>query len=218
MGVCQMSPESNTDGSTDARERGCGDDRFLMTSALGGDSAALRKLMDRYDRLVRYTVFRAAQGKAMADPQWVDAVASSTWTGFVQTLRRQPDNLPESLATYLVRVARNCTVSAFRREARADPPFESSDAGGFEPISSDEDPSVLLERLEMLGVLRECLTELGGEMQRASTQLDAIMGRRWQEAANALGVSESTLRSRWQKTLELLRGCVERKSGKSVAP
>ena len=159
------------------------------------------------------------QRKAMADPQWVDSVASATWTGLVQSLRRQPDNLPESLASYLVRIARNCMVSALRREPKGELPLETADTGGgFEPASQDEDPSVLLERVELLAVLRDCLSELGGEMQRASSQLDAIMGRRWQEAASALGISESTLRSRWGKTLELLRGCVERKSGKSVAP
>gem|GEM_PF-971996 len=218
-GCRHMSPDLNT-GESSARPVPQGvDDHFLITSALGGDSVALRSLMDRYDRLVRYTVFRGAQRKAMADPQWVDSVASATWTGLIQSMRRQPDNPPDSISNYLVRIARNCTVSALRREPKKEMPLQEDDGGGFlEPAAEGEDPSVLLERVELLGTLRECLSELGGEMQRASSQLDAIMGRRWQEAAAALGVSESTLRSRWKKTLELLRGCLERKSGESIAP
>ena len=69
------------------------DEAYLVQSVLGGDPAALRELMSRYDRLVRYAVFRAARDRCRKDPEWLDSIGSATWAGFVQSLNRSPDSL-----------------------------------------------------------------------------------------------------------------------------
>ena len=95
------------------------DDGFLVASLLGGDSAALSKLMERYDRLVRYTIFRVARGLCERDPDWLESVASDTWAGFVQSMRREAGGRPQSMKAYLAQIARNRAVSAMRQSGSA---------------------------------------------------------------------------------------------------
>ncbi len=194
-------------------------DQFLMDSMLGGDAAALRQLMDRYDRLVRYIVFHCARSRAKSDPQWVDSTASVTWSGFVQSLRRRPDNHQQSVAKYIVQIARNSVVSELRKTAAEEgrSSLETVDEAA-QASSSTDDPSVEIERIELIEALRGCFSDLAAEDRQLSAHLEAILNRRWREAAEALNTKESTLRSRWKKVLEALKRCVERKIGKSFAP
>ncbi len=195
-----------------------GDD-FLVASLVGGDAAALRKLMDRYDRLVRYAVFRTTKDRCLRDPQWLDSVASETWTGFVQSIRRDPDNRPKSLGAYLVQIARNRAVSAARRSARdSELPASGIGADSADIAAELNSPAEELARIELLDTLRGCLAELDADNQKLATQLEAITERRWRDAAEVLGLKESTLRSRWKQVLAGLRRCLRRKTGKNFAP
>jgi DNA-directed RNA polymerase specialized sigma24 family protein len=81
-----------------------------------------------------------------------------------------------------------------------------------------KEPSLTLSEIEELGALRECLDDLDPNDRTLTSQLTAITERRWKAAAEALGMSESTLRSKWGRILERLRGCVERKTGIRLAP
>ena len=195
------------------------DDNFLIQSMLGGDPTALRRLMKRYDRLVRYTVFKASSRRCAQDPQWLESVASGAWLGFVRSLQRDPSQLPRATAAYLVQIARRQALSALRAE--------SDKVGSGEPlhfqdlfaISSDSDEVVdAVARSEALEALRSCLAALDDDDRTLASQLPAITERRWREAAAALGMQESTLRSRWKRTLERLRRCLNRKTGETLAP
>ena len=103
----------------DPASSGGPDDAFLIASMLGGDPAALNKLIERYDRLVRYTVLKMSRSRCLRDPDWLDTIASDTWTGFVRSLQRSPDNRPKSVRAYLVQTARNRCTSAMRGTAPA---------------------------------------------------------------------------------------------------
>ena len=214
-----MPPDLNP--NTDAKRSSSGDpsDEFLIAGMLGGDAAALNRLIERYDRLVRYTILRASADRCRQDPQWLESIASASWEGFVRSLRRAPDNLPRSASAYLVQIARNQCAGALRR---AVPPTVSlgslEEQVSLEIPAQVEEPIETLTRIELLEALRDCLGELEGEGRQLATQLSAITERRWKDAAQALGISESTLRSRWSRTLERLRRCVTGKTGKSFAP
>ncbi|UCF33774.1 MAG: sigma-70 family RNA polymerase sigma factor [Phycisphaerales bacterium] len=195
------------------------DDAFLIQSMLGGDAAALDKLMDRYDRLVRFTIFRVSKVQCGRDPHWVDSIASETWTGFVQSLRRASGNVPGSVSKYLMQTARNRCISALRKLR---PDRDSLEDGGEEgpPLQSesDEDPAERLSRLEELEALRDCVSRLDQAGRELYAQIDAITDRRWKDAAGALGLAESTLRSRWKRVSEALRNCLQAKRGaKNIA-
>jgi RNA polymerase sigma factor (sigma-70 family) len=191
----------------------------LLAGVAGGDEAALRKLIDRYDRLVRYAIFRATKDRCAKDPHWLDAIASNTWAGFVTSVRRNPAKLPQSPKAYLVRIARNQVVSALRRSPAVEETGGSTDDLESAAVAAPlEEPGELLERLELIEVVQECLAELGPDDRTLAEQLEAITDRKWREASAALGLSESTLRSRWKRVLDRLRQCVERKTGVDVAP
>jgi len=194
------------------------DDAFLIASMLGGDPAALNKLIDRYDRLVRYTVLKMSRSRCLKDPDWLDTISSDTWTGFVRSVQKKPDNLPKSVAAYLVQIARNRCTSAMRGTAPAHQSLSgSADDYAEEIAATTEEPSETLLRIELLDGLRGCLTELEPEDRKLTGELSAITGRKWKEAAGRLGMSESSLRSRWKRVLERLRGCVSRKTGEKLA-
>lgn len=193
-------------------------DDFLIAGMLGGDWAALNKLIERYDRLVRYTILRGARQQCARDPQWLESVASATWAGFVRSLQRHPDQRPKSVRAYLAAIAKNQTVSALRAPSEAYAAPITLDSADHTLITAPlEEPIDTLSRLELLEMLRICLSELAEDDQTLAGQLTAITERRWRDAAAALGISESTLRSRWKRTLERLRDCVRRKTGLSLA-
>ncbi len=194
-------------------------DDFLVAGMLGGDWAALNKLIDRYDRLVRFTVLRAARHQCAHDPQWLESVASATWAGFVQSLQRHPDQRPKSVRAYLAAIARNHAVSALRASQPPDAVHLPFDSGvGMLITATLEEPIDTLSRIELLETLQFCLLELEEDDRTLVCQLTAITERRWQDAANAMGISESTLRSRWKRTLDRLRDCLQAKTGISFAP
>ncbi|MEK7710306.1 MAG: sigma-70 family RNA polymerase sigma factor [Planctomycetota bacterium] len=196
------------------------DDHSLVAAAIHGDDAALRTLMDRYDRLVRYTIFRTAKRQCVRDPQWLDTVASDSWTGLLRSLRREPGKRPTLLSTYLTAIARNQTLSALRRlrPGLSDPPRQSGSEHMADLTAPHPEPVDFLSDLDSLALLRECLADLPEADKIILSQLNAITQRRWNEAGEALGMSESTLRSRWKRILDRLRECVARKSGSGVAP
>lgn len=195
-----------------------GDDDLAIAIAAGHE-AALRQLIARYDRLVRFTIFRQAPDKCNSDPNWMDSVASEVWTGMVRAIRRDRYAAPTSLRAYIVGVARNRSISALRKTAalKETPPLDLA-AAARESDPSAPDPSEIAEQMEMLGALRDCLDQLPGDDRTLADQLPAILDRRWREAAASLNLPESTLRSRWKRVLDQLRGCVEGKTGRGFAP
>lgn len=194
-------------------------DSFLVSGIVGGDAAALRKLMGRYDRLVRYAIYQMSKARCVQDADWLETLASDTWTGFVQSVQRNPQTELASVKAYLVRIARNRCASALRRLGpEAEHLVHTADLASVEIESKMEEPIELLSRVELLDALRGCLEDLDADSRPMAGELSAITERRWKRAAENLGVSESTLRSRWSKVLERLRRCVFAKTGNSLAP
>ncbi|MEK6799983.1 MAG: sigma-70 family RNA polymerase sigma factor [Planctomycetota bacterium] len=190
------------------------DDAFLVRCTLGGDDSALRKLIDRYDRLVRYTIYSLARERCFRDPQWLDSVASAVWSGFVDSLRRLDGELPASPPAYLRTIARNKTISTLRSaQVQAASEVGGSTVDEAELMATEEDAHESAAQLELLERLADCLQELDDDDRTVISQLPRILERRWEEAGAALGFSESTLRSRWPRVLERLRRCLERKNG-----
>ena len=211
------------DGSANSAAGHAGDpeptDEFLVSSLRGGDSAALRMLIGRHDRLVRFTIYKLTKTRCLKDPQWLDSIASATWVGFVQTIRREGAKPPKSIPAFLSYVARNQAISALRRKEPDAVPLDADHASeGLGIAIETEEPSRLVSEQEELAALRACLADLPEDDRALSSQLVAITERRWKAAAEALGMSESTLRSKWKQILGRLRACVERKTGTRFAP
>lgn len=191
------------------------DEQSLIIRVGQGDEAALRVLMDRHDPLVRFTIFRTARDQTLRDPQWLDAVASETWNGLLKSARRGPGVITGSLGAYLTGIARQQTISALRRlRAFAGQHRAASELDSLSQAASTQlEPSAVMSDLESLSALRDCAAQLPEDDKLIMAQLQAITQRRWVEAGAALGLSESTLRSKWAKVVERLRSCMEKKHG-----
>jgi len=197
-------------------------DSFLIQAMVGGDAVALRELMQRFDRLVRYQVFRVSQSRCHVDPHWLDAIASEVWSGFVDRCRAKPDETIDSVPALLSRMARNRSISALRG-VTGNTPLQSLDSaatGLDQTLSSDEalQPVEVAQRLELLEILQDSLSDLNEAERGVCDELGLIMERRWKEAGERLDMSESTLRSRWKVILDKLRQSVRRKTGENFAP
>lgn len=217
---------------TDGRQGGSGvdgggarqpeppDDRLLIARLLDGDQDAVRTLVNRYDRLIRYTIFKTARRHCERDPGWLDARANEAWTGIVQALRRTgAAKLPPNLPAYFAQITRNkCLDAARKADARTVLPLNPDPAARnqAEPADDpDDNPLTMLESLEQLEALRDCIARLSEDDQLLCAEIGLIMERRWSEAAARLGMAESTLRSRWDRVLGRLRACLEKKTKKN---
>lgn len=196
------------------------DDRDLVQSLRSGDPSALPALMARYDRLVRYTVYRAAPDRCAADPHWLDTVSADAWMGLAASLQRLGAAPPGSLPHYLVRIARNRAVSALRTHSR-----RAATGGGALPLEDaleEKDagptPDELVSRLDEVARLRVCMEKLKTEDKEICVHIELIAERRWSEVAMELGQPESTLRSRWKVISDNLQRCMDRQRGDRFAP
>ncbi len=213
------SGDESSDASPSSKARAeLGDDDLAIAIAAGHEPA-LRQLIARYDRLVRYTIFRQAPDRCQSDPHWMDGVASEVWTGMVRAFRRDRYAAPASLRAYIVGIARNQSITALRKATtlKETPTLDLAAAAG-ESDPAALDPAEVAEKLDTLEALSGCLELLSGDDRTLAEHLPAILDRRWREAAIALDLAESTLRSRWKRVLEQLRTCVEGKTGQNFAP
>lgn len=194
------------------------DDRFLIECLASGEARALSRLMERYDRLVRYTIFRLSKDRCARDPLWLDSLASSVWAGFVDVIRNPSRTRPDSVQSFLVTITRNHVVSALRSASRSKEVASGNDFSELQNKATVETPVALLQRLELLDHMRCCVSELDEADRRLISQLAAIMDRRWRDAAAELDRSESTLRSQWKRLLERLRASFSQRTGEPLAP
>lgn len=195
------------------------DDRFLIEQMLAGDSAALDRLMSRYDKLVRFAIFRVSRERCGKDPQWLDSIASETWAGFVQSMQRTHSESPASVGSYLVRIARNRCISAIRGESRRPIEYGIDETSAADQIEvSMEDPADAVAQLEETEALRGCIESLSPDEQGICKHIPAIMDRRWRAVAAAEDTPESTIRSRWKRVIGRLTACMRQKTGRNFAP
>lgn len=179
-------------------------DADLIAGLIAKDRAALDALMDRYDRLVRFTILRLAKTVCLQDPHFMDSVAQAAWMGLIRSVQENPNSPPRSVKAYLVQVTHHQCISSLRALARThltDGQALSETTLEAEQLSPDE----ISETLDILAALRSHLSQLPDTYRTMLAEIELIVERRWTDAAEKLGWSESTLRSRWGQMLELLR-------------
>jgi RNA polymerase sigma factor (sigma-70 family) len=187
-------------------------DAKLVLGMLAGDADALRSLIEYYDRLVRYTVHQRLGDDCRRDPTLLDERASVVWSGFVESIRTRGAGPDGSVAAYLVRITRNKCADHLRARAR-----RTSLSGADVDIEPDQlvddsaNPLDTLLDLEKAQAMRSCIADLSDADRNLFSEMELILSRRWGEAANRLGIPESTLRSRWEKVIGLVRQCMAKK-------
>jgi len=184
------------------------DDLELARSAGRGDSSALRELLARHDRQVRYAIFRLSRRQCARDPEWLDGVAADCWSALLDAVSRRRPIAAQAFRSYLLNLVRNRTISALRRVKRQGP--TSADTRGHEPIQEQPPLWETLASLEDLDALRNVVQGLDEPDTGLMAELDLIVENRWTEAASRLGIAESTLRSRWKALIHKIRSQLQK--------
>ncbi len=183
-------------------------DGRLIRGLLLGDASALTGIIDRYDKLVRYTVFNTCRTECRRDPTFLDARASDVWAGFVDSIRKRNKGPDGALPAYLVRIARNKCTDFLRKADRS--PTASTLGDDIPADSTESDPIDALIRFEQAEHLRACIASLDLNDRNLLKEIELITQKRWSEAAQRLNLAESTLRSRWARILDRLRDRLEK--------
>ena len=110
-----------------------------------------------------------------------------------------------SFRVYLIQVCRFKTIDALRKEPRE---AEALGSGGApqEAASTLDSAEEIAAQLDEIEKLRACIARFELPDRAIFDQVDLILDRKWSEAGLVLGMAESTLRSRWPKLLDRIRG------------
>jgi len=175
-----------------------GDDA-LMARICGGEEAAFRLLVDRWEREVLAFLIHM-----LGSPEEAEDALQDT---FVKVYRQAGRYRPEGkFRSWLFRLAGNLARSRLRRRKivgwlRFDPARHDAPAAGPAP---DED----LERKETARLVRAALAALP-ERQRQALVLHRFQGMRYREVAETMGTSLAGVESLIQRALGGLRRRLE---------
>ena len=191
-------------------------DDALLARYVEGDLDAFGLLLARYEK----PVFRFV-ARYLRDHQLAEDVHQEV---FVRVIRGAATfKRTQKFGPWLFRIARNLCIDTIRREGYRRAVSLSAPTGGGrdgdgggpalgETVAGNEPtPDRTVEVRDMAGAVQRALDDLPDE-QRELVLLKEMAGLTFREAADVLGVPESTLKSRMQVALESLRRSLGRRN------
>jgi RNA polymerase sigma-70 factor (ECF subfamily) len=168
-------------------------DRELVDRARGGDEAAFRVIVERYEPRVAATVV------GMLGPgDEAEDVGQETFIRLYRSLDRFRGDA--SLGTYLTRIAINRSLTALRRRRRWTSRFVRKDDGERELPDAAGDLRTEIDREDDARRVHRAIDRLSPD-HRAVVVLRMIDGCSTREAAAILGVPPGTVMSRLARAL-----------------
>ena len=171
-------------------------DNELLAAARGGDQAAFRALVERYQSVVAGVVIGM-----LGRGDDADDVGQETFIRFYAALRQFRGDA--ALGTYLRRIAMNLSLNAIKRRRRLRWRFLSRDEPSpalFEPPVEAYDP----EAGERRDVVRWAIAQLN-ETHRSVVVLRLLEERSTNEVAEVLQLPAGTVMSRLSRGMSELR-------------
>jgi RNA polymerase sigma-70 factor (ECF subfamily) len=177
-------------------------DRGMVARACAGDEDAFAEIVRAYQRKVYGVALRMTRRHEVADD-----IAQETFIRAYRNLGRF--ELGRPLAPWLTRIAMNLAINHLNGVARREQPLytedqpegpqrnPTSDPGGYDPLGA-------LESSERMAALERAMKQLSPE-HRAVLVLKVDEGMRYQEIAEALGISQGTVMSRLFRARQKLR-------------
>jgi RNA polymerase sigma-70 factor (ECF subfamily) len=162
-----------------------------------GNRQAMEVLYSRHNvRVYRFTL------RITGNPALAEDIVSEV---FLDVWRRADGFKANSqVSTWLLAIARNKALSAFRR--RVDQPLEDEKIATIEDPS--DDPEVLVQNKERSAIMQKCLSQLSAA-QREVIDLVYYHEKKVEEVAQIIGVPASTVKTRMfyarQRMGELLK-------------
>jgi RNA polymerase sigma-70 factor (ECF subfamily) len=175
-------------------------DKALVSRIRGGDEAAWRECIDRYEgRLLAFVVSRLGSRETAED------VVQETFVGFLTSLPNYDESTP--LESFLFAIAAHKLTDVLRKEGRRPmlPLFADESRGGDLNISGRSRVASSLARSRERksaeeAVVADCLRGLidqwiaGGEFERLKcVELLFVQGRSNKDVAARLGISEQAV-------------------------
>jgi RNA polymerase sigma-70 factor, ECF subfamily len=184
----------------------------LVRSGLGGDREALDALFARYTRPLYQTALRLLGNPEDAEDALQDGMLSA-----VRNLERFEGR--SKFSTWLTRIVINAALMRLRSErARPAVSLDQDDPGQRELTLAGRlpdpapDPEETCAREEQFEILRQSLTALPPPL-RSAVWLRDVKGLSTAEAAQALGLSEGTLKSQLHRARGKLSELIRRPRG-----
>jgi RNA polymerase sigma-70 factor (ECF subfamily) len=180
----------------------------LALRIAAGDTAALEALMRRYNR----TLFRTARAIVRDDAEAEEALQDAYLKVFRSMAQFRGDS---KLSTWLVRIVANEALMRRRKRARsAEVVTLHSEGDGFEPkaeqaMDVNEGPERLAVRAQTRRLLEAKIDALPDAF-RTVFMLRALEEFSVEETAQALGIPEATVRTRFFRARGLLREALSR--------
>jgi RNA polymerase sigma-70 factor (ECF subfamily) len=176
------------------REQEKDDDRRIIEAVLGGDHAAYRELVQRYEGRVYAIVYGMVRNQEDARD-----MAQEAFIKAYNNLHRF--RLESSFYTWLYRIAMNVCIDFHRRrKLRRTEEFDEGigargSDGAIDPIHRKLDPGKELERKQLRERILTALEALPEE-QKQIVVLREIDGMSYKEIAEVLDIPEGTVMSR----------------------
>lgn len=174
-------------------------DAELLSRARGGDDAAFRQLVVRYEPVVAATVIgMLGRGDDAED------VGQETFIRFHRALASFREE--SALKTYLVRIAMNLSLNALKRRRRTSLRFLSRDSA-TPPMEPAVLPSGEEDTEERRSIVRRAV-ELLGPRHQPVVVLRMLQDLSTRETAEALGIPEGTVLSRLSRAMKELEAAL----------
>lgn len=175
----------------------------LIALAAAGDSQAFEAIMRRHNRLL----FRTARSILKSDQEAEDALQEAYLRAWQALATFRAD---AKLSTWLVRIVANEALGRLRRKSADIIPLEAAMTAPDPDIQAalmadpHEAPEHQAERAQMRGIL-ESRIDMLPDAFRTVFMLRAVEEMEVPEVAQALGIPEATVRTRFFRARSLLR-------------
>lgn len=181
------------------------EDAGLLASMRAGNHEAAARLTERYwPPIFRFCL------SYLSDEALAEDVTQETFTTLTST--EQPPT--GDLRPWLYKVARNRCLDILRRHERS-PTFNRPFHSGFDPANSTAGPATRISNNERQDTLRRVISAMPEEY-RSVLMLKHIEGLSRNQIAEALSVSEPTVKGRLVRASEYLREELRKHSGITV--
>ena len=176
--------------------------RFIQLTR-DGDYEAFNRLVAEYQDAVFAVVLRTVRNRAAAEDITQDT--------FISAFRKISTFRGGIFRAWLFRIAKNASLDYLRKMSRRQETSIDEDIAYFSETVGDDsaDPLADVLNAELARLIDECLGRLSDDHRLAMVMVD-VEGYQYDEAAESIGVSIGTIKSRLNRARARMRDCVQR--------
>tara|TARA_Y100001936_G_scaffold238971_1_gene271389 strand:- start:449 stop:1033 length:585 start_codon:yes stop_codon:yes gene_type:complete len=178
------------------------DEQRLIQLSRDGDYDAFNRLVVEYQDAIFAVVLRTVRNRATAEDITQDT--------FISAFRKISSYRGGIFRAWLFRIAKNASLDYLRKVARRGESSIEKDIVYFSEIVEDDSQDPLADALnsELARLIVHCLDGLSEDHRFAMVMID-IEGYQYDEAAESIGVSIGTVKSRLNRARARMRDCVQ---------